>query len=65
MFHRHLTLAEQAAKELHAKVASGHKKPKIHHSKFDSYVFDKDTFLDEIKNITSGIVDWNRLARKY
>ena len=59
------TLAEQAAKELHEKVASGHKKPKIHHGKFDSYIFDKDTFLDEIKNLTSGIVNWTRLARKY
>ena len=42
------------------------RKPKKHHGKFESYDFDKESFLDEVKALPRGHpINWTRLAKKY
>ncbi|KAK3107278.1 hypothetical protein FSP39_010990 [Pinctada imbricata] len=39
---------------------------KVHHGKFESYIFEKDAVLQEVRNYPAGRpVNWTRLARNY
>lgn len=48
------------------KIESGTKKQKSHHAAFDSYSFDKASFLDEMSALQpEESVNWTELGRKY
>lgn len=59
----------ESAKELvekkSKKIKLGLNKPKKHHGKFTSYVFNKQAFLLEMKENKNENVNWSSLARKY
>lgn len=57
--------AEKIVKQNQLKISSGKKKCRNPIGKYDSYLFEKNTFLDEIKNFKGKIVNWTRMAKKY
>ncbi|CAG2226165.1 unnamed protein product [Mytilus edulis] len=56
--------AERQADDLQTKLASG-KKPKTHIGKYTNYNFNRQEFLEEVKNCKSTIMNWTRMAIKY
>ncbi|CAG2238823.1 unnamed protein product [Mytilus edulis] len=57
--------AEKLVKTNQTKTSTGKKKSKNPIGHYDSYSFDKESFLTEVRQSTSTIMNWSRLARKY
>lgn len=58
--------AEKTRNDTNSKESTGKIKPRKHHGKYDSYEFEKEKFLEEIRNKPpNSIVNWTRLASKY
>lgn len=56
---------EMAESRVHHQLSQGNIQ-KQHHGKFENYIFDKITFLQDMKNMEPGAkVNWSAMAKKY